>query len=232
MIIKPVIIKALLFIGLTIRGHHYFYRIILNSNKRYIVEIIGLGGKTTLLKELKKRRLFKLKKIKPNYSEIELRREEISNQIVEKKLFYSAVKIVLESGSFYYQIQRILEKLILYSKYSTDFSIITDEGLIKGNLKLINGLVLRGDSSLKRYLSRFLFIILLPDIELVIERYINRNSTPSYNKEKLRNYIYEEYNNTSIFLNYLESNHFPFILIKDNDSNSVDKVIDFLMKFN
>jgi len=48
-------------LGYQIRGNHHFY--IFKNDEPRIVEILGLQGKTTLLKKMKK---YKMKKVKPN----------------------------------------------------------------------------------------------------------------------------------------------------------------------
>jgi len=215
--------------GLTIKGHHFIYPLKTQTQNKYIIEIIGLGGKTTLLKKMSKSGL-QLYKIKPNYLEENLKLRDYGNQKHDKNLMMCLISEAIKSNNSFYRVVRIVEKLIVQTEYKLNVSFLTDEGLIKENLDLLVNVLKQDGIDIPELLKDYRFIVILPTIEQIVARYYKRKKTPEHKKAKFQEYLIKQQNLTLEFISYLNYDEDKFIILSDNDRLNIEKAMNFIHK--
>jgi len=215
--------------GFTIKGYHYIYLFKTKQQNNLIIEIIGLGGKTTLLKKILKSPI-NLNKIKPTYLEESIKFGDFEILTLDKSLMNNLLNEAMNSYNGYYRTIRMIEKIIIQDKYRLKGSIITDEGLIKENLELLILILEQENLDLSELFKNYRFIVLLPNLEEVIDRYFKRNKTPDHKKVEFREYIIRQYKLTQKFISLLGPDSQKYVLVNDNDKLSTNKVLCFLNK--
>lgn len=231
-LVKKLLINAISAFGYSIRGFHPI--LILESDKPYIIELIGMGGKTYLYNKYSN--AYKISKIKPTID---------SDSSGSNQTFYSETIFLMkllvrgleEKRITTYRFWEAMFKLLISDKYLQKGTQLWDEGLIKGSFSFFSEVALNEPKALKKCLSQFAFVIIKPEIEITYSRYLKRyrNRLRFLSKEKkaeVFNRIYTNYQNLEVFENFLLINSIPYILLTTNEKNTVEILNDFIMKTN
>lgn len=155
--------------GYSVRGFHHIY--LRKSINPYLIEFIGLGGKTFLLKKLSKR--LNLKRVKPNFLKLD---SKISFDNGVDKFLKAIHGLLIGRDNLYAVYNSLLEKLVILNKY-IDYDQFWDEGMVKGSISYILELYDLDPESIIQFISNFVFIVVLPESRLLIaERYSKRDN--------------------------------------------------------
>jgi len=193
--------------GFFIKGYHPIY--IQESQNSKIIEFIGLGGKTFLLKKTAK--LIGLKKIKPNFSSYD---QEI---IVYNDFLRAFHELSIEVNDHFKRYSQLLDTLTLLNKYRA-FDQYWDEGIVKRNLNLILRMCESEPNSVIPFLKNIAFIVVLPKSNLLIaKRYTNRDGLKNI-KSKI-DWIEQYRMQVLDFLKILDKHAIEYILVDGEDVN-------------
>lgn len=210
---------------LNVRGFHNIY--LISSKRKRVLEFIGYGGKTTLLKAYfkhEKKRSSRLKKIKPTLDHLELKN---SRKRVNKNYRLIIDQLTINIMDFYdssYNYFESVQKLLIMDKYHDKGIQLWDEGIIKGSFNYFVDISKEKPHLLSNLLRNFSFVVVRPPIEVTYNRYINRSKKKLeflnlQAKKDLHSRILESYKNLDEFITFLDNFTISHIIL-----NGVSKV--------
>jgi hypothetical protein len=220
--IKIYLQRLILKTGYCIRGFHHIY--LKKSNHPYVIEFIGLGGKTFLLKKLSKR--LNLTRVKPNFLNLD---SKIGFDSGVESFLRSFHGLLLGRDNFYSIYNSVLEKLVILNKY-VNYKQFWDEGIVKKNIRDILELYEIDQESVIKFIKNFVFIVVLPESTLLIaDRYSKRDNT-----EVTEEFIEEiESKKQCIvkFVEILETHGLNYTVVSGSDfSSNLELIENFLMR--
>lgn len=228
--IKTCISKFINILGLNIVGYHYIYEIPTYLEQNYTFEIVGLGGKTTLLNKIHLK-LDILRKTKPTISEKELRYNDEILLNTNHNLFSFLINPLLSSANPYYRIKRVIDKLVIQSKYGIKSSLILDEGIIKENIDLINLAFESNSDDISMVFCHYKFIIILPELEIIISRYFNRKKIPKHKSVQYIDHLSKNYNEYLKLIIQLKKYNIEHLVLSDSDEINTNKAVSYIKGF-
>lgn len=206
--------------GYNIVGHHHIY-IKDQSPKNINIEFLGFAGKTYTLKKYYK--MTSLKKIKP----LSKNNNNHLIQPTDLKLIDKLNSIILQENinkTYFKKIESLLNKIKIKNYYGEQGTIFWDEGIIKEFMSIFCDLEKIDNYLFQQYLNNYCFIILMPNINVAVKRYMKREKTKDPEK-RLAFYdsFKERYAKMKEFIKFLKKSNIPFLIV-DNTSK-----VDFEM---
>lgn len=201
-----------------VSAYHPIY--IRKSMNPKIYEFIGLGGKTYVLKKIKK----KLRKIRLRFDE-NLYKSSLNQTPSLSNLIFEIIEESKYHPGFHYFIFSALEKSLLQEQFIKNYDQFWDEGIIKQCLHFVIKIKRRNPEYLAELLNSHFFIFILPPQETILNRYSLREGIVSVeSKKKLGDYIHNKTNILNEFLEFLKIYNIPHYVLNDSTSDEINRL--------
>lgn len=211
--------------GYEIKGYHSMG--VISEAKGKVIEILGYQGKTTV-----KNKIVKLNNIKDLKASL-LDNDEIKEIFkIDNNLIFEMLQEIDKSNEKYkvkiIKSRLFMDYLAIYNKYLCQYSIITDEGIIKQYFNEFYNLLGKEDLDFN-FLNRFAFIILKNDFKETYNRASKRYGwSPGEKKVEYKKEYDTYYEMIDNFIIFLKSREIKYLVYSNQNSNNMDVIKDFI----